>query len=95
MMQLPRRRWIVVASVFWATVFSIPTASACSVCFGDPESAMAKGAAAGVVVLIGVVGCVLLGILGTGLMWVHRGRRLARLERSSDSAPHAAVDDRS
>ncbi len=56
---------------------------------------MAKGAAAGVVVLIGVVGCVLLGILGTGLMWVHRGRRLARLERSSDSAPHAAVDDRS
>lgn len=34
-------------------------AQACSVCFGDPNSQMAKGVNAGVLVLLGVVGVVL------------------------------------
>ena len=50
---------------------------ACAVCFGDPDSRMAKGVVAGVIVLVGVVSVVLLGIAGTGLFWVHRSRRLA------------------
>jgi hypothetical protein len=41
---------------------------------------MAKGAAAGVWVMIGVVGFVLTGILGVGLTWIHRGRCLRRHE---------------
>ncbi|MFQ5413067.1 MAG: hypothetical protein ACE5E6_01275 [Phycisphaerae bacterium] len=53
-------------------------AVACSVCFGDPESKMVKGALAGVSVLVGVVACVLLGVTGTGVLWFHRGRKLAR-----------------
>jgi len=55
-------------------------AEACSVCFGDPNSLMAKGAVMGVVVLLGVVGCVLGGMAGTGIYWIRRGRRLAQEE---------------
>ena len=51
---------------------------ACSVCFGDPDSAMARGALMGVYVLAGVIGFVLLCVAGTGLYWVQRGRRIAR-----------------
>jgi len=50
----------------------------CSVCFADPDSAMARGATMGVVVMVGVVGFVLLSIASTGLFWMHRGRRLSR-----------------
>lgn len=53
-------------------------ASACSVCFGDPDSAMAKGAAAGVLLLAGVAGFVLASVAGTGLFWIHRARVLRR-----------------
>ena len=51
-------------------------ASACSVCFGDPDSDMARGVAMGVLVLVGVVGTVLAGFVGTGLFWIQRSRRL-------------------
>jgi len=57
---------------------------ACSVCFGDPDSPIAKGAVAGVVVLVGIVGFVLTCIAGTGLFWLHRSRVLAR---HADSIP--------
>ena len=51
-------------------------ALACAVCFGDPESSMAKGAVAGVLVLMGVIAFVLAGVAGTGLFWIQRSRRL-------------------
>ena len=54
-------------------------AVACSVCFGDPDSAMAKGAAAGVVLLAGVAGFVLSAVAGTGLFWIHRARAIRRV----------------
>lgn len=49
---------------------------ACAVCFGDPESDMARGAVAGIIVLASIVGFVLMGITGTGIFWVHRSRQL-------------------
>ncbi len=49
---------------------------ACAVCFGDPESGMAKGALAGVIVLAGFIGFVLMGITGTGLYFIRRSRHL-------------------
>lgn len=49
---------------------------ACAVCFGDPESDMAKGALAGVIVLAGFIGFVLMGITGTGLFFIRRSRQL-------------------
>ena len=52
-------------------------AMACAVCFGDPSSDMAKGAVAGVLTLLGIISFVLVGVAGTGLYWVRRGRRIA------------------
>jgi len=49
------------------------------VCFGDPESPLTQGALMGVYVLVGVVGFVLAGIVGTGAFWIQRSRKLARL----------------
>lgn len=62
-----------------ACLFLLPEAArACAVCFGDPESAMAKGVVAGVWVLLGVVSFVLVGVAGISLFWVHRSRMLTR-----------------
>ena len=47
---------------------------ACAVCFGDPDSAMAKGVVAGVWVLLGVVSFVLVSLAGLGLFWIRRSR---------------------
>ncbi len=58
-------------------------ASACSVCFGDSESAMAKGAAAGVLVLAGIIGFVLLSLASTGMLWIHRSRQLVLMEETN------------
>lgn len=57
---------------------AVERASACAVCFGDPESQMAKGVVAGVLVLVGVIGMVLLGLVSMGVLWALRSRRLAR-----------------
>lgn len=53
---------------------------ACSVCFGDPDNPMTKGAVAGVYVMIGFVGFVLFGIIGTAAFWMARSRHLAQSE---------------
>ena len=49
---------------------------ACSVCYGDPDSAMHQGAQAGVLVLLGVVAVVLTGLASVLLFWVRRAGRL-------------------
>ena len=51
-------------------------ALACSVCYGDPDSAMAKGAKAGVLVLLGVVSVVLLWVGSLLLFWRRRAANL-------------------
>ncbi len=70
--------WLIAACA--CVLLAADRADACAVCFGDPESPMAKGVVAGVFVLIAVVGVVLIGVAGTGLCWISRSRRLARLE---------------
>ena len=73
-MELPVRRACVAAAV--AIGVMIPeVARACAVCYGNPESDMAKGAAAGVLVLMGIVVSVLVGIVGVTLFWMRRARR--------------------
>ena len=47
---------------------------ACSVCFGNPDSLLGKGAKAGVLFLLGVVLVVLGGIAVTGVVWARRAR---------------------
>ncbi len=51
-------------------------ALACSVCYGDPNSAMTQGAQAGVLVLLGVVGVVLTGLASLLLFWMRRAAKL-------------------
>lgn len=57
----------------------------CSVCFGDSESPMAKGAVAGVIVMVAVVGFVLTGIAGTACLFFVRSRRLQLSSQPSGS----------
>ncbi len=52
------------------------SAWACSVCFGEADSLMVKGAIMGAYFLVGVIGFVMLGIAGTSLFWLRRSRRL-------------------
>ena len=59
-----------------AVLFSAAPALACSVCYGDPNSAMSQGAKAGVLVLLGVVGVVLTGLASLLIFWMRRAARL-------------------
>jgi Na+/proline symporter len=59
-----------------ATFLVAESASACSVCFGDPNSAMVKGAQAGVLVMLGVVGVMLAGLASLFIFWMRRAANL-------------------
>ena len=50
-------------------------AVACPVCFGDPDSEMARGAMWGILVLGIVVYGVLMGMVGVGVTWFIRARK--------------------
>ena len=58
---------------------------ACSVCFGDPDSPMTKGAAAGVWVMVGIIGFVLTGIAGTACFWMVRARGYIAAEKQGEA----------
>lgn len=47
---------------------------ACAVCYGNPDSLLVKGAAAGVFFLIGVISVMLSAFGGLFLFWRHRSR---------------------
>ncbi|NOX60157.1 MAG: hypothetical protein GXP29_15040 [Planctomycetes bacterium] len=72
------RRWVVLLTL--PLLLVAKRAQACAVCFGDPESSMARGAVAGVILLGCVVFCVLLGIAGTAFHWSRKARKLALLQ---------------
>ena len=81
---LELRRRLLTAGFALAGIASTTTeVHACAVCFGDPNSPMAKGVAAGVLVLVGVISFVLLGVAGTGIFWIHRGRRQTQIEETA------------
>ncbi len=71
-----RRLSACVAAALLVIGMGAERALACAVCFGDPSSDMAKGAVAGVMTLLGIISFVLMGVAGTGLYWVRRGRRI-------------------
>jgi heme/copper-type cytochrome/quinol oxidase subunit 2 len=73
-MELSVRRICVAAAVV-AAVMLPEMVRACAVCYGNPESDMAKGAAAGVLVLMGIIVSVLAGIVGVTVFWMRRARR--------------------
>ncbi len=59
---------------------------ACSVCYGDPNSAMTHGAQAGVIVLLSVVGVVLTGLASMLLFWMRRAAKLDSQGRAVEEA---------
>jgi hypothetical protein len=71
------RSWLMVIAGVLALLVQPAGASACAVCFGDPNSDMGKGAAAGVLVMAGVIYGVLMGFVGIIVYWVIRAKRLA------------------
>ncbi len=60
----------------WGTLLYSRTAAACAVCFGSPDSAMTQGAKAGILILLGVIGVVLMWIVAVTVFWIRRARRL-------------------
>ncbi len=72
-------------AVIWTGLLGALTAEpvlACAVCHGDPDSQMAKGAKAGVIVLAVIVYLVLFTMLGVAGTWMMRARRLSRAEQA-------------
>ena len=67
-------------------LLSAQPALACSVCYGDPNSAMSQGAQAGVLVLLGVVGTVLTGVASLLIFWMRRAANLRRLALADEAA---------
>jgi len=58
------------------TAFSLQSAAACSVCYGEPDSPMSRGLTWGILALCGIVGVVLTGVAA---FFVHVGRRSREL----------------
>ncbi len=75
---------LVVAALLGLTAAS---AEACSVCYGDPNSAEVQAMKVGILVLLGTVGSVLAGFGGLFLYWMTRSRRLALMDEKG--ATHA------
>ena len=80
-MQTPRHNWIPAGVA--AVLLCLPSiASACSVCFGDPEAPISKGIVSGIWVLLLIVLAVMGGIAS---FFVYMARRAATLERNEIS----------
>ncbi len=61
-------------------LLSAQPALACSVCAGDPNSALSQGAQAGMLVLLGVIGVVLAGLASLLVFWMRRAAKLPALD---------------
>ncbi len=70
-------------------LLSAQPALACSVCYGDPNSAMTLGAQAGVLVLLGVVVTVLLGFASVLIFWMRRAADLQAQVEAVEAASQA------
>ncbi len=72
-----------------AIVSAAPTdAWACATCFGNPDSPLAKGALAGVIVLFGFISFVLVGVAGVSVFWLHRSRHLG-VANATENKPNS------
>ncbi len=71
-------------------LLSAQPALACSVCYGDPNSAMNQGAQAGMLVLLSVAGVVLTGLASLFLFWMRRAAHLRAQVEAAEEASQAA-----
>ncbi len=83
-----RRVYMVLAILIGAgSLLIAEPALACSVCAGDPNSALSQGAQAGMLVLLGVICMILTGLAALVLFWM---RRAAQLEAKVDAVEQAS-----
>mgnify|MGYP001604192391 CR=1 FL=1 len=68
-----------------------PFILACSVCFGDPNSALSKGALAGVLFLGGTIGIVLAWIAITAWIWSRRAKNIDSASAKTHQTPLPSV----
>ncbi len=73
------KRFLVVIPALIACAFVSADVLACSVCQGNPDADLTKGAQAGILLMVGVTYSVLLGFIGLVVFWFVRGRRAASL----------------
>lgn len=80
---------VALLSTAWARALA-----ACPLCFGDPASDMVKGAKAGVLFLLVVVGGLLVAIAAIARRWTLRARALERAAglQTSAKSPGTASD---
>ncbi len=73
----PRTRvWrLILPALLTTLLLNADYAVACPVCFGDPDSEMARGAMWGILVLGIVVYGVLMSMVGIGVTWFIRARK--------------------
>lgn len=76
-----RKTTLFTAALFVALLFP-QIASACPVCFGDPNSAMTKGTSSGILFMLGIVGFVQLAFVALFYSFWRRARALRRKRES-------------
>ncbi len=78
-MNLPRpvfKRFLTALALLMMGWASAADVMACSVCQGNPDSELSKGAAAGVIFLAILTYTLLLGVAGIVVTWIVRARRM-------------------
>ena len=77
--------WRKILAVMAASFLALPSAFACSACYGDPDSPMSRGLTWAIVALVGAISMVLTGVTA---FFVHVNRRTTALEQAAkDSDP--------
>jgi hypothetical protein len=75
----PARRSPLAARLTVLVILALPQiAMACPVCYGDPNSLMAKGMNNAILFLLGVVGFVQIGFVALFWSWWRRARQMRR-----------------
>ena len=77
--QAASRKPVVALVVAILLLIAIPAAMACPACYGDPNSAITKGASNGVWFMLGIVGFVQIGFLAMFIGFWRRSRALQRV----------------
>lgn len=67
---------VVALAALVVLVVGATEAGACAVCYGNPQSPMVKGIAAGIWVMLGCIGFILAGFASVFLYWVYRSRHI-------------------
>ncbi|MCG8405801.1 MAG: hypothetical protein MI923_11445 [Phycisphaerales bacterium] len=70
---------VILVVLIFAFLFAASDVWACSVCQGDPDSELTKGAEAGVLLMVIVTYTVVLGFAGTAVFWFVRSRKMGRI----------------